>query len=281
MQFGLDQLFKMVEQRFGRGTSTATLALMLVTLVIFCVNIIITQGVKPAYETVSAWMQGGPVVLPENVLAISISALVLGVVPIIGAFVAARLFIANVHSQLALATQQQRASLEIKYSPEPPYRVQSGTVHRIGIYNHGPSMATDAQVWLLRIEPSNALPDHSLPGNFLWPDTTPHRSTIRPQMSIPVERDSRNIAPGQELQLNVLRTITISSSEPGGPRYGAVLFIVNSGAVTGMDDGEECRLYIQATALNATPILATFVLRREGDRMTCKMVDASSQAMRQ
>lgn len=271
----------MIEQRFGAATSTAVLAMMLVTLVVFCFSTVWNLGVKPVYETISSALQGNTIALPENFVAITISAVVLGVVPMIGAFVAARLFVANVQSQLALAAYQQRASLEIRYAPEPPYRVQNGKLYRLGIYNHGPSMAMEAQVRLLRVVPSNTLPDYSLPGNFLWPNVEPPRSSLRPQAVVEVQRASRNIAPGQELQLNAFQPIAVSAPEPGGPRYGATFFLTVAVSVTNMKDGEECHLEIQATALNADPVLGRFVLRREGDRMTFQMVDASGEVVQQ
>ena len=253
----------MIEQRFGSATSTAVLAMMLVTLVVFCLSTIWNLGIKTAYETVSAALQGNPITLPENFLAISISALVLGVVPVIGAFLAARLFISNVESHLALAGYQ-RASLELRYTPEPPYRVAGGQEHRIGVYNRGPSTALDAQVRLLRAVPTEAIPDDMLPRTFQWQEDW--------------RAKTKSIAPGQEAHAVLFQSAWLNSE--AGPIPGISILFTDMHHSIGFEEGEECRLHLQATALNTDPIAAELTLRREGEQIALLRVDVPGSAGR-
>jgi len=248
MQFSFESFFQMIESRlgkFGRPVSTGLLALIGAAVGVFCISTIWTLGVRPTAEWIGSFAGGTQFALPEDLWTIAISAVVLGVVPTIGFYVAARVFSTTVARQLSGYGLQQ-AALELRYERRPPYWLESISWYRIGVYNYGPATAMGAKVRLLRIGPDNPLPEYLLPSRLGWKGGG----------------GTQNITPRQERELDICRWGFLNEQNP--TQFLVQFWIDEGPALFELKDGRRYSLLLEATALNAETTSGRYAIWREG-----------------
>lgn len=146
------------------------------------------------------------------------------------------------------AYRNQRARLEIRFEPKPPYRLESSRWYRVGVYNCGPAQAEKVKARLLHITPENPFPEDVLDRHLTWKDGGLERhidARQEPRLLDVMQYESVN-PPGRGTTMLVRLWL-----ERKPDSFEAIYM-------------KDYHLHLEVSAKNADPVRAEFVVRRDG-----------------